>query len=106
MTDWAVITTLNEQASMGLLVAALRESGLEVLVVDDGSEDDTIYEARNAGAHVIAHTLRTGIGPSLVEGWRRVLQEKPEHVVQLTRAGHTILSTSPTWCIVCVGQRL
>ena len=87
MTDWAVITTLNEQASIGLLVAALRGSGLEVVVVDDGSEDDTIYVARNAGAYVIDHMLRTGIGPSLVEGWRCALQNKPEHVVQLDAGG-------------------
>jgi dolichol-phosphate mannosyltransferase len=111
MTDWAVITTLNEQASMSLLVAALRESGIEVLVVDDGSEDNTIYEARNAGAHVIAHTLRTGIGPSLVEGWRRVLQEKPEHVVQLDAGGShdpehiAHLVHRLRWAEVVVGSR-
>lgn len=111
MTDWAVITTLNEQASIGLLVAALRGSGLEVVVVDDGSEDDTIYVARNVGAHVIAHTLRTGIGPSLVEGWRRALQEKPEHVVQLDAGGShdpkhiAHLVHRLRWAEVVVGSR-
>lgn len=87
MTDWAVITTLNEDLSIGALVSTLRSNGLQVVVVDDGSEDDTIYAARNAGAHVIAHVLRTGIGPSLVEGWRWVLQEKPANVVQLDAGG-------------------
>ncbi len=87
MADWAVITTLNEQLSIGLLVTALRDRGLQVVVVDDASQDDTVYLAREAGAYVIAHILRTGIGPSLVEGWRRALQESPDHVVQLDAGG-------------------
>lgn len=87
MTNIAVITTLNEQASIGLLVEELREMEMPVVVVDDASEDDTVYVARHAGATVIAHVLRTGIGPSLVEGWRRALQDKPEHIVQLDAGG-------------------
>lgn len=85
--NFAVITTLNEEESIGRLVQRLRGDGLRVCVVDDASDDDTPYCARHAGAHVIAHVLRTGIGPSLVEGWRWALGEGATAVVQLDAGG-------------------
>lgn len=85
--DVAVITTLNEELSIGPLVSALRRDGLRVCVVDDASEDETPYCARHAGAHVIVHVLRRGIGPSLVEGWRWALGEGALRVVQLDAGG-------------------
>ncbi len=87
MNAVAVITTLNEEQSIGGLVHGLRERGLRVCVVDDASDDETPYTARHAGAHVIDHTLRRGIGPSLVEGWRWALGEGAERVVQLDAGG-------------------
>ena len=83
MNAIAVATTLNEAESIAGLVLGLREQELAVCVVDDASEDDTVYLARHAGAHVIAHQLRRGIGPSLVEGWRWALGEGATAVVQL-----------------------
>ena len=85
--DVAVVTTLNEELSIGPLVHRLRESGLRVCVVDDASDDETPYCARHAGAHVIQHVLRRGIGPSLVEGWRWALSEGAGRVVQLDAGG-------------------
>lgn len=85
--DIAVITTLNEELSIGPLVSALRGQGLRVCVVDDASDDETPYCARHAGAHVIGHVLRRGIGPSLVEGWRWALGEGATRVVQLDAGG-------------------
>jgi dolichol-phosphate mannosyltransferase len=85
--DIAVITTLNEELSIGPLVHGLRERSLRVCVVDDASDDETPYCARHAGAHVIGHVLRRGIGPSLVEGWRWALGEGATRVVQLDAGG-------------------
>jgi glycosyltransferase involved in cell wall biosynthesis len=87
MMDIAVVTTLNEELSIGPLVSALRGQGLRVCVVDDASDDETPYCARHAGAHVISHVLRRGIGPSLVEGWRWALGEGALRVVQLDAGG-------------------
>lgn len=109
--NYAVITTLNEDPTIGNLVTDLRESGLQVIVVDDASDDDTVYDARHAGARVIAHVLRTGIGPSLVEGWRCALDHGAESVVQLDAGGshypqhasHMIYRLR--WAEVVVGSR-
>lgn len=85
--DIAVITTLNEETTIAPLVGALRRDGWRVCVVDDASEDDTAYNAWHAGAHVIDHVLRRGIGPSLVEGWGWALSQGATRVVQLDAGG-------------------
>jgi polyisoprenyl-phosphate glycosyltransferase len=43
-------------------------SPIEVVVVDDGSEDDTAEKAEAAGAHVIRHIINCGYGRSLKDG--------------------------------------
>lgn len=51
-----VIPTLNEQASMPGLLAALLplvEAGAELIVVDGGSEDETVALVESAGARVV-----------------------------------------------------
>ncbi len=41
---------------------------IEVIVVDDGSDDDTANKAEAAGAHVIRHPHNSGYGRSLKDG--------------------------------------
>jgi len=43
----------------------------EIIVVDDGSSDDTAQRAAAAGAHVISHPRNRGYGASLKHGIRR-----------------------------------
>jgi dolichol-phosphate mannosyltransferase len=83
----AVVTTLNEQDSIAPLVAALRCHVDRVVVVDDASDDNTVHNAHHAGAVVMAHTLRIGIGPSLMEGWRLALDSGAALVVQIDAGG-------------------
>lgn len=40
----------------------------QVIVVDDGSHDNTCAEARRAGAHVVKHILNTGSGGATATG--------------------------------------
>jgi glycosyltransferase involved in cell wall biosynthesis len=52
----ALVPARNEEATIGDLVRSLKESAevLKVIVVDNGSSDDTASVAGNAGAFVIA----------------------------------------------------
>ena len=86
MTTAAIITTRNEEDTIGPLVTALK-SHYDVLVIDDASEDDTYNVALNAGAMARPHLLRTGIGPSLMEGWRWALGRGADSIVQLDAGG-------------------
>jgi glycosyltransferase involved in cell wall biosynthesis len=71
----AVIPCLNESASISALVAALRRQLPLVMVVDDGSTDDTAPLAQAAGAMVVSHGRNLGKGVALrtglSEAWRR-----------------------------------
>ncbi len=72
-----VIPAFNESASIGPLVAELRRCGpwREIVVVDDGSSDDTAQQASDAGARVIRHPYNKGNGASVKTGIRHALGE-------------------------------
>jgi glycosyltransferase involved in cell wall biosynthesis len=58
----AVIPCLNEAQFIRNIVARARRYVDEVIVVDDGSTDNTALAASGAGATVIAHKSRQGAG--------------------------------------------
>jgi glycosyltransferase involved in cell wall biosynthesis len=68
-----VIPALNEASSVGTLVSALRATARwqQVIVIDDGSTDDTGRQAEDAGAEVIRHPYNKGNGASVKTGIRQ-----------------------------------
>ncbi len=67
-----VIPAFNEAASVDAVVQALAASARwrEILVIDDGSTDDTGARARAAGAIVIRHPYNKGNGAAVKTGIR------------------------------------
>ena len=73
--DWraqcaAVIPCLNEASMIGSVVPAVHDHLPTVIVVDDGSSDDTAALAHNAGAEVLRVPSTAGKGAALQTGWR------------------------------------
>ncbi len=64
-----IIPALNEEASVAKVVAIAKKSSLvnEVIVVDDHSFDNTVAQAKKAGASVITST-KLGKGASMLDG--------------------------------------
>jgi glycosyltransferase involved in cell wall biosynthesis len=64
----AIIPAYNEAKRLGPVVQAARPFVREVVVVDDGSTDDTGRVAAAAGARVVRHDLNRGKGAAIVTG--------------------------------------
>ena len=65
---YVVVPAYNEAAAVFGVVDELRRAYPNVVVVDDGSRDDTSAEARRAGAIVLRHVLNRGQGAALQTG--------------------------------------
>jgi len=68
-----VIPAMDEGASIGRVVAEFREAAHwhEILVVDDGSRDDTGQRAADAGARIVRHPYNKGNGAAVKTGIRQ-----------------------------------
>jgi hypothetical protein len=85
-----VIPAHDEASTIGDVVAAcLRHTPDldEVVVVDDGSRDDTARVARTAGAVVLRHPFNLGYGAALQTGYRYALARGAPLVVQMDADG-------------------
>ena len=66
----AIVPVFNEEAKIGKVVTRMpREIVDEVLVVDDGSTDDSAEVARSSGAQVISMGATLGVGAALQKGY-------------------------------------
>jgi glycosyltransferase involved in cell wall biosynthesis len=66
-----LIPALNEEAGVGPTVARARRVAGEVIVIDGGSEDQTVAEAEAAGARVVVEPRR-GYGQAYMRGFEEV----------------------------------
>jgi len=68
----AIVPALNEEACIGRVVEEIRafDSGVEIVIVDDGSGDRTADVARAHGARVIRLPFNLGIGGAVQTGFR------------------------------------
>ena len=61
----AAIPAFNEQKTIGSVVLTAQRYATKVIVIDDGSEDETAWVAERAGATVIRHPTNRGYGAAL-----------------------------------------
>ncbi|HEY9078180.1 MAG TPA: glycosyltransferase family 2 protein [Anaerolineaceae bacterium] len=86
MKIYALIPAYNESAAITSVVQASQKH-LEVLVVDDGSKDDTAALAEAAGALVVRQVPNQGKGAALRAGFRRAIEDGCDAVVMLDADG-------------------
>jgi glycosyltransferase involved in cell wall biosynthesis len=83
----AVIPAYEEEKHIGEVVHRTRQQLDHVLVVDDGSSDETATRAREAGAEVIVHPKNRGKGESIKTGLRHWLDRQMTWVMILDADG-------------------
>jgi glycosyltransferase involved in cell wall biosynthesis len=85
----AVVPAYNEAATIGGVVRALREKAarFDVLVVDDGSTDETGRIAADAGARVLRMPFNLGIGGAVQAGFTYALEHGYDYMAQVDGDG-------------------
>lgn len=84
-----IVPAFNESATIGITLVALEESlgPTDVLVVDDGSADDTGVVAAARGATVARLPFNLGIGGALRTGFRYAVDHGYDRAVQFDADG-------------------
>lgn len=85
----AIVPAYNEVRAIAATVADIRANAptFDVLVVDDGSTDETAHAARTAGADVIRLPFNLGIGGAVQAGYLYAHQEGYDVAVQVDGDG-------------------
>jgi len=67
-----IMPACNEAETIGDLVSRIKElyPDFEVVVINDGSSDNTAEVAKNAGAHIYSHPYNIGNGAAIKSGIR------------------------------------
>jgi len=93
----AIVPAWNEAAVIGVVVDEIRSlrSDIEVVVVDDASQDDTAEIAEGRGATVLRLPFNVGIGGAVQTGFRYALEQGYERAVRLDGDGQHDASQIP-----------
>jgi glycosyltransferase involved in cell wall biosynthesis len=87
MKTCVIIPSYNEEKEIDKLVRAIIKQGLVVLVIDDGSQDNTSRFAQQAGALVIKNKTNEGKGASLAKGFKYALENNFDAVITMDGDG-------------------
>lgn len=83
----ALIPAFNEARHIAAVVTKARAYVDKVIVIDDGSTDQTAQTAQSAGAQVFRHDVNRGKGAAIVTGLRLFAESDAEFTVLLDADG-------------------
>ncbi len=114
MTPCVVLPAYNEAENIRDVIRAIKALKLDVLVVDDGSEDETYLVAAKEQAYLIRHPRRTGKGASLKDGIDYAIRNGYNTIITMDADGQHDASDIPaflnkvneTGSSVVVGNRM
>jgi glycosyltransferase involved in cell wall biosynthesis len=88
-TPLVIIPAHNEEAKIGDVIRGILQQvpHADVLVVDDGSTDQTREVSLRAGGSVVSHPFNLGYGAALQTGYKYALSNGYEMVIQMDGDG-------------------
>jgi len=84
-----IVPAFNECGNIGRTVAEIRRwaPDVDILVIDDGSRDDTVQEAQQAGGMVVSLPFNLGIGAAVQTGFQYAQRHQYDIAVQVDGDG-------------------
>jgi glycosyltransferase involved in cell wall biosynthesis len=82
-----MVPALNEEASVGQVLADLQDKGFHVLLISDGSLDATANIGRRVGVKVLELPINLGVGGALRAGFKFAVLRGYRAVVQVDADG-------------------
>jgi glycosyltransferase involved in cell wall biosynthesis len=83
----AIIPAFNEESTIGDVIKATSRFVDEILVISDGSTDNTTTIAKSAGATVIDNIVNRGLGKTIKRGYAEAIKRGADIVVQIDADG-------------------
>ncbi len=92
-----IIPTYNESRAIAGLINQIIKLGLEVVIVDDGSADDTAKIALASGAKVLVNRKNIGKGAALIKGYHYALEHGFDAVISMDGDGQHACADLPAF---------
>lgn len=92
---WVVIAAFNEASVIRAVVTDVAAAGWPVVVVDDGSRDETSTAARIPGVTVLRHAVNLGQGAALQTGIDYALRKNAKAIVTFDADGQHCVEDIP-----------
>jgi glycosyltransferase involved in cell wall biosynthesis len=112
---YLIIPAYNETRNLPRVFESIESANLEaeIVVVDDGSTDETARTAASFGARVIRHPFNMGYGAAIQTGYMYALEQGAELLVQMDADGQHDPSQIPAMvepirsgeCDLVIGSR-
>ncbi|EKE07261.1 MAG: glycosyl transferase family protein [uncultured bacterium] len=87
----AIVPAYNEEKRIGDVVQKLLSHVDKVVVVDDKSQDNTIFEAEKNGAFVLKHNINLGQGAALETGHKYARKLGADYVLHFDGDGQFVV---------------
>ena len=85
---WVVFPAFNEATVIQSVIERTISSGFSnIVVIDDGSQDDTTEKAKEAGAYTISYCLNRGVGAVFQGALMYAKRNKLQHIVFIDADG-------------------
>ena len=81
MGCFVIIPAYNEQELIGKVIKGAKEYSNNIIVVDDGSKDNTYENAKSSRVIVLKHTVNLGKGAALKTGCEYAFQNGADKVI-------------------------
>ncbi|MBP7217089.1 MAG: glycosyltransferase family 2 protein [Candidatus Omnitrophica bacterium] len=97
MKTCVIIPTYNEANTILAVLERLRSFSVQVIVIDDGSSDNTGSIAQQAGAIVLHHSTNKGKGAALITGFEFALKNNFDAVITMDGDGQHLADDIPSF---------